>query len=172
MPVRLAPGVLASETQRTHVKRTHTTGVNGSKGGLMKNSFVLSTIAGICTVSVLAVPALAEAGEFGAIAYSEKTGAYGWASSYDTRDIAESVALRRCGEHAQDCYVAIWVQNGCAALARGARTGDVVHAGWAWAGARGSESANRGAAEPSALTFCSQRTTNCVIEVIACSGIQ
>ncbi|MBK9266879.1 MAG: DUF4189 domain-containing protein [Polyangiaceae bacterium] len=138
----------------------------------MKNSFVLSMVAGICAVSALSVPTLAQAGEYGAIAYSEGTGAYGWATDYDTRDIAESVALRRCGEHAQDCYVAIWVHNGCAALARGSRVGNVVHAGWAWATGQGSESANRGVAERQALTFCSQRTTNCTVTATVCSGRQ
>ncbi len=91
---------------------------------------------------------------WGAIVYSNSTGIVGWAWAFESQEIAEAVALRKCKDAgANDCYVAINVSGGgCAALARGDNRG----AGWS----RGGTVAE---AERNALFYCSQRTTNCTI---------
>ena len=53
---------------------------------------------------------------FGAIAYSPKSGAHGWAKDHPTRAAAEKAALSACRKHAQDCRPAVWFKNGCGAL--------------------------------------------------------
>jgi serine/threonine-protein kinase len=64
--------------------------------------------------------------DYGAIAYSWRTGAYGYGYNYPTRSSAERRALNECGS--LDCRVVVWVRNACAALAEN-RTGEVA---WAW----------------------------------------
>lgn len=57
---------------------------------------------------------------FGAIAYSDSTGAYGWAYNYDSRQGAERAAIGFCRDtedEAQDCRVLAWFNGACGALA-------------------------------------------------------
>lgn len=105
---------------------------------------------------VLAGPATAE--EFGAIAFSQSTEAYGFSHNYSTRRQAENVALNACAERAGDCRIAVWFYDMCGALAVG--DGD----GWG-AAYEGSQSA----AQSSALNYCRQNTTGCRLELSFCS---
>lgn len=61
----------------------------------------------------------AAAAEFGAIAYSPRTGSYGYSHNYATRGQAERVAQRSCRAYASDCRVIVYFYNSCAALAVG-----------------------------------------------------
>ncbi len=73
---------------------------------------------------VSAIRSGAKAGDFGAIAYSTNSGAWGGSSNYESRDAAEQAALSEC----DGCQVVAWFQNTCAALAATADHGY----GWAW----------------------------------------
>lgn len=61
----------------------------------------------------------AEAAEFGAIAYSTRTGSHGYSHNFPTRNQAERAALRNCRAYARDCSVVVYFYNACAALAVG-----------------------------------------------------
>ena len=61
----------------------------------------------------------ASAAEFGAIAYSNTTGSYGYSHNYATRGQAERVAQANCLAYARDCRVIVYFYNACAALAVG-----------------------------------------------------
>ncbi len=65
----------------------------------------------------MAAPANARAAEFGAIAYSTKTGAYGYADGYGSRADAEKAALSKC--NASDARVVVWCKDEYAAMAVG-----------------------------------------------------
>ncbi len=66
------------------------------------------------------VPAALPPGDkFGAIAYSPKTQAHGWAYDFASQAEAESAALANCRKQAGDCTVPIWFRNACGALAVG-----------------------------------------------------
>lgn len=60
------------------------------------------------------------ADEYGAIAYSSSTGRGGWSNNYATREAAENRALQECESHsgAGDCFIAVWVKNAWASLAK------------------------------------------------------
>lgn len=52
------------------------------------------------------------------IVYSPATGAMGWANNANTKDEATDVAMGYCKQYGgTDCTLAVWVQNGCGALA-------------------------------------------------------
>ena len=91
-------------------------------------------------------------GDFGAIAYSSSTGSYGWSNNYATRDAAENRALQECESFsgAGDCFVAVWVENAWASLAKASN----LAYGWAW-------NTDKSQAEINALQECSQRGSNC-----------
>jgi serine/threonine protein kinase, bacterial len=54
---------------------------------------------------------------WGAIAYSESTGRYGYVYDYPSQAAAINSAVERC--KAQDCRAVVWFKNSCAALAKG-----------------------------------------------------
>ncbi len=57
---------------------------------------------------------------FGAIAYSQETGAYGWSFEYRSRQAAENAALGSCRERqdgTEDCRILAWFRSACGALA-------------------------------------------------------
>ena len=56
---------------------------------------------------------------YGAIAYSPRTGAHGWALNHPSRNAAEKVALSNCSKHAADCKTQVWFKNACGTLATG-----------------------------------------------------
>ena len=80
----------------------------------MKLKAVTATIIALGT---LIMPAGAAAGYEGAIAFSQRTGANGWAKNFDSKRAASSAALRNC--RANDCKIVYTFTNSCAALAVG-----------------------------------------------------
>jgi len=76
--------------------------------------------------TLLGTAAIARADRYGAIAYSRRTGHYGYADNSGSREGAERRALERC--EARDCKVEVWFRNSCAALATG--EGGLIY-GWA-----------------------------------------
>lgn len=60
---------------------------------------------------------ICSAAQYGAIAYSTKSGASGWAYNAPTRELAEQRAMDKC--KSRDCKVAVWFFNNCGALAVG-----------------------------------------------------
>ncbi len=64
---------------------------------------------------------------YGAIAYSDSTGNWGYSHDYGSRAQAENSALRRC--KSDDCEIKVWFKNSCGALAK-ASNGAL---GWSYA---------------------------------------
>jgi Domain of unknown function (DUF4189) len=97
------------------------------------------------------------ADHYGAIAYSTDNGRYGYTYDYGTLASAQADALKNCNDGS--CQVVLWFKNSCGALAIGNR----YSYGAAWAN-------NRGDAETSAMTFCSQNGTGCNIAQWLCTS--
>ena len=95
---------------------------------------------------------------YGAIAYSPATGAHGYSYDFNSRRTAEKRALNGCFQHANDCFVVVWFENACGALAVGNNG-----YGYGWAG-------SRAGAERHALNGCFKNTRNCGIRRWVCSG--
>jgi len=104
---------------------------------------------------LFAMPAVAHADWFGAIAYNPGSGAYGYSIDYPDRYGAENRALYECGG---GCRVAVWFRNACGALAVG------YNGGW---GSGWGSSRQRG--EYEAINACSRYTSNCAIRAWACT---
>jgi Domain of unknown function (DUF4189) len=109
-------------------------------------------------VAMLA-PCAASAAEehYGAIAYSSRTKAHGWAKDYPARAGAEKAALANCAKHADDCGAVLWFKNACGALATGPKG-----AGWAWAQTQ--ETADR-----NALIACGKHSKACTVKQRVCT---
>ncbi|HEY6259812.1 MAG TPA: DUF4189 domain-containing protein [Xanthobacteraceae bacterium] len=105
------------------------------------------TLMGVLALMPWSTRAMAD--NYGAIAFSQSTGAHGYSNDYRTRAAAERRALEECG---RDCEVVLWFVNACGALA----TGDDNGYGTGWAG-------GRRAAEAIALSACHSNATNCGI---------
>lgn len=88
---------------------------------------------------------------FGAIAFSPKTRAHGWAYDYASRSEAQARAMSECRRHAGDCVDAVWFRNACGALAVGSKA---FGAGWG---------SNRNLAERSALQSCRRFSDDCSV---------
>ena len=76
--------------------------------------------------ALLSVPVAASAADYyGAFAFSQNTGASGWAKNYRSQSEAEGAALQVCFQTrgASDCKVAYSFVNSCAALAVGLAIG-------------------------------------------------
>lgn len=110
-------------------------------------------LAGLLTLVLWSTQAAA--GGYGAIAFSQDSGAHGYSYGYDTRGGAENEALQGCGG---GCTVVLWFNNACGALAVGANNG--YGTGWA---------SSRGEAENIAMSNCNQNSTNCNILQWVCS---
>jgi serine/threonine-protein kinase len=95
--------------------------------------------------------------EFGALAFIQDTGAYGWSSGYTTREGAEERAISECGNR-RKCKVAIWYEDQCGAIAMGSTGG----AGWA-------PGRDKGTAEDNALDQCDGVDKRCDVLISACS---
>jgi len=85
----------------------------------------------IAAVGVLAVllgtSAIArDDNRYGAIAYSRRTGHYGYSNRADSRRSAERRALESC--EGRDCKIEVWFRNSCGALAT-SENGQTI--GWA-----------------------------------------
>jgi len=106
-------------------------------------------------------PALAEE-QYGAIAYSQVNGKYGYSYNYGDPEEADRIALAECVKRAPTgCEVVLSFHNGCGALARGERNGY----GAAWA--RTAESALDGA-----LSGCQRGERGCRVVETICTGQQ
>ena len=116
-----------------------------------------------CLLLILAlVPAAAFAQPqeyYGAIAYTVTGKAYGWASDHPTREAAEKAALAHCRKFAEDCRVAVWFRNACAALAIGPK-GDY---GSAWG-------ETQEATDKEALKLCAKYSKGCVVRHRVCTA--
>lgn len=123
----------------------------------MKATYLLGGVALMAATGVLIPDAALAAGSFGAIAYSQSSGSYGWATDFPTRRAAENAALASCQERANDCSVAVWFSNACGALAVG---GD---GGWGADWGR-----NLRAAENKARHVCTGYSYDCRIVVSRC----
>jgi hypothetical protein len=96
---------------------------------------------------------------FGAIAYGERSRAFGY--SFDQSDAAraERVALTNCRKNGDDCKIVSSFSNACAALASGAGNGFAA-----------AEAKTREQAQKEALVACSRSTGGkCEVEVWSCS---
>lgn len=117
-------------------------------------------IAAAAALIAAASPAAAE-GQWGALALSERSTAYGYSQDFDTQEGASERALAECQKSAQDCRVHTAFRNTCLVLA-GSIDGPF---GWAW-GAPERTRADR------ALEQCRQRgAVNCKVVQTVCSGI-
>lgn len=127
----------------------------------MKRVHKISLLVVALTVSAvtLAVPIPAaqahSSDTYAAIAYSEATGSVGYATGYQSRQDAESAAVRYCG--AYDAEVVVWVCNGWCALALG---DDLGIYGYGW------HNGSRARAVDRALSECRQRTSNAYVHVV------
>jgi serine/threonine-protein kinase len=118
----------------------------------------MDTKSGLFVVLVaigVSLPNLAHAANFGAIAYSSSTGAYGWSFDYSSRTEAEQVATQNCGE--ADCTPELWFVDACGAIAIG---DDGYGTGWG---------ADRDRAEAEAIETCRNYTMNCSVRQSVCS---
>ncbi len=97
---------------------------------------------------------------YAAIAYSPKTGKYGYAYGQSTRDMAEGIAKRRC--KAADAKVVTWVHNGWCALAIGEN--GTYGVGWSY----GNGATNRDA-KLNALDECQKRSKKARLLLCVCS---
>lgn len=120
--------------------------------------------AAILGATILSIPATASAADnHGAFAFSQKTGASGWAKNFTSQSEAEGAALQYCFETkgATDCKVAYSFVNSCAALAVGGDNG--------WGADWG---VNKQAAENKALHTCTGYSYDCKIVISECSNGQ
>lgn len=107
-----------------------------------------------------AAPALAESGEWGALAISERSTAYGFSYDYETQEAATARALEECAKNARDCRVHTTFRNTCLVVA-GSVDGPF---GWAWGGREDTR-------EQRAVDQCRQRGAgNCKVVQRICSG--
>jgi hypothetical protein len=107
-------------------------------------------------LSLACASSKAAAQNYGAIAFSQDSGATGYAYNFRRRDLAEERALEECGH---GCRVVIWFRNACGALATGKNNG--YGTGWG---------TSRGIAERIALNKCAENTRNCSIARWACTS--
>lgn len=96
---------------------------------------------------------------YGALAYSQRTGAHGYSYDHRSRNAAEQRALGECANYGADCRVAIWFRNACGALAVGAGNG--YGSGWG---------TSRSIAQSYALAGCRRHTRNCSIVRTVCTS--
>ena len=119
---------------------------------------ILALVAGFLTL--VAVPTVASAGDWGAVALSTKTGSWGTSYNYDEEDDARQRAMSECRKHASDCRIYRRFENTCVAVA-GDSTGNF---GWAW-GYTPAERRRR------AIAQCrDQGGRNCKVETQFCTG--
>jgi hypothetical protein len=94
---------------------------------------------------------------FGAIAYSPRTGADGWAKDHPSQDAAERAALSACGQSASDCRGVLWFKNGCGALAVSAKV-----YGWGWG-------TTQALADAEAIKACTKHALGCKVTRQICT---
>ena len=120
----------------------------------------MKIIAAVALAATLAaVPTLASAASWGAIAFSPSTQALGWTHDYSNETQAERAAMSYCGKNADDCEVAISFHNACGAVAVGRNGG--------WGADWGTDDYE---AQQSALGACSEHDGGCKVIRWQCSG--
>ena len=111
--------------------------------------------------SLAATPALAgHEPTFGAIAYSQDSGAYASTWGHATKKGAEEAALASCTEVGPGCKVVIWTRDACAAIA----TAPGYGYGTKWA-------PERGRSEIKALETCLEYNDTCAILTSMCTDM-
>ncbi|HZO02297.1 MAG TPA: DUF4189 domain-containing protein [Burkholderiales bacterium] len=95
---------------------------------------------------------------FGAIAYSTRSGANGWAKDHASREAAERAAVAACSKHAKDCKAVLWFKNGCGALAVGAKA-----YGWGWG-------TTQALADTEAIKACAKHAAGCKVKHQVCTA--
>jgi len=134
------------------------------KGGIMsKMIYKLIAVSFIAFIGVLLISSECHAKNYyGAFAYSDKTGGYGYSIDYSTRYSAEKKAINVCKKKTGDrgCKVLVWVKNACSALALGSN----LTAGTGWGN-------NKTLAKRHALNSCRKyKGKNCKIEKWFCTA--
>lgn len=119
--------------------------------------------AAVLALGVVAAPGAAQAQSgniYGAIAYSNTTGVYGYSHNYPNRGSAQSRALGEChaGGGGGACQVVIWFYNACGAIATGSSYG--WGAGYA---------PTRQQASSIAMGYCRQNDYDCRVRQTVCS---
>ena len=76
------------------------------------------TVIAAVTVAGGAGVAMAE-DNYGAIAYSTSSGAYGYAYDAKTKGAAQRLALKECDKQGRGCKNTIWFKNACGSIAIG-----------------------------------------------------
>lgn len=94
---------------------------------------------------------------YGALAFSEDDGAWGWSADYATKAKANRVAMDKCQENGESCKVVLTFWNTCAAFANG----DGGH-GWAYDN-------NIAKAKKRAIKECNKYASDCEVKVWACT---
>jgi len=119
---------------------------------------ILALLASLFTFAIL--PSAALAGDWGALALSTSTGAWGTSYNYDDEDEARERAMRECRKNARDCKVFKTFENTCVAV-----SGDSAgNFGWSW-GYTASERRRR------AIAQCrEQGGKGCKVESQFCTG--
>jgi hypothetical protein len=111
----------------------------------------------LVVAATLAAPTAALANDtYGSLAYSPRTGAFGWSVGFSNRRGAEREAMANCD--ARDCRKALYFVNSCGALARG------EDGGW---GSSWGESPRQ--ARRKALDICERNSYACEVIVTKCS---
>jgi serine/threonine-protein kinase len=128
-------------------------------GIVMSTSFVRwRRLRAVAAVLAIGASSPAAAQWSGAIAYSPTTGAYGFQRAAASVSEAEADALGACPDI--DCTVAVWVTDGCAAVAAGYPPR--VY-GWAWS------AWSRGDAVTAAMYECSLVGPGCRLVASLCT---
>jgi Domain of unknown function (DUF4189) len=105
---------------------------------------------------LLAAPREAAADDhYGAIAFSQSSGNWGYSFDFASRGGAERDALNRCGD---GCQIVLWFRNACGALA----SGDDNSYGTGWA-------SSRGEAERIAMSGCRENSSKCSVTAWVCT---
>jgi hypothetical protein len=115
-------------------------------------ALVAATLLSVCSVSASA------AEYYGALAYSNTTGAFGDSRDYPSRSQAEDKAMSECSKRGKGCKLLITLRNECGALATG------KNYGYGFAAA-----VTRGEAEQVALKYCRKNASDCKIAVWVCT---
>ncbi|MBD2464521.1 DUF4189 domain-containing protein [Oscillatoria sp. FACHB-1407] len=120
-----------------------------------------AAIASLPAIALVATTQALAADKFGAIAYSEATGGYGYSRDYPTQGDAEIRALNECEAHSgsSDCQVLLWFRNACGALATASN--GAYGSGWG---------INRSIAEGYAVETCSAYGADCAPIMWVCTS--
>lgn len=115
-----------------------------------------SMIAG--AIALLALTSGAQAQQWGAIAYSQSTGASGSSYGWGYQSDAEATAYEGCADYANDCEIAVYFESACGALAVGSNGG--WGADWGY---------DESSASSSAVGLCSDYDAGCEVHTWQCS---